>query len=65
MKLDNHYFNEKHYAGWSEEDFIKDQLPSIQDTYGSEENKIAFLKEVHKKINPEAAKPAKKEAKDK
>ena len=52
MKIDNFDFNEKHYAGWKEADFIKDQLASVPDSYGSEENKIAFLKEAFIKINP-------------
>jgi len=59
MKIDNHYFNETHYKGWKEEDFIKDQLQSVQDSYGSKENKIAFLKEAFKKINPVTEKAAK------
>ena len=52
MKIDNFDFNEKHYAGWKEDDFVKDQLASVPDSYGSEENKIAFLKEAFIKINP-------------
>ena len=50
IKIDNVEFNAAHYAGISEADFIKDQLPSVQDSYGSNEQKIAFLKVAHAKI---------------
>ena len=58
MKVDNHDFNQDHYKGWTEENFIKDQLASIPDSYGGEENKINFLKEAFKQINP-TVKPVK------
>ena len=65
MKVDNHDFNHDHYKGWTEENFIKDQFASIPDSYGSDENKVAFLKEAHKQINPIPVKAVKadKEAK--
>ena len=50
IKVDNVEFNAAHYAGISEADFIKDQLKSVQDSYGSDEQKIAFLKIAHAKI---------------
>jgi len=59
MKIDNHDFNEEHYKGWSEADFIKDQFSSVPDSYGTDENKTAFLKEAFKQINPEPAKKVK------
>ena len=66
MKVDNHDFNHDHYKGWTEEDFIKDQFASVPDSYGSEANKIAFLKEAYKQINPAPVKVAKqKEVADK
>ena len=52
MKIDNSYFNEKHFAKFSEEDFIKHELNSVPDHYGSKENKIAFLKQAFAKIKP-------------
>jgi 2,4-dienoyl-CoA reductase-like NADH-dependent reductase (Old Yellow Enzyme family) len=60
MKIDNVDFNQEHYAGWTESDFIADQINSIPDSYGSEENKISFLKEVFKQINPAKKEVAKK-----
>lgn len=62
MKIDNVDFNEKHYAGWKEEDFVKDQLASVPDSYGSESNKVTFLKKAFAKIN-EVSKPAKADEK--
>ena len=50
IKIDNVEFNAAHYAGISEAAFIKDQLASVQDSYGTDEQKIAFLKIAHAKI---------------
>jgi hypothetical protein len=50
MKIDNTDFNEKHFAKFSEEDFIKHELASVPDSYGTKEKKIAFLKMAYEKI---------------
>ena len=50
IRIDNVEFNATHYAGISEAAFIKEQLPSVQDSYGSVEQKTAFLKIAHAKI---------------
>ena len=50
MKIDNMDFNEQHFAAMTEDDFIKDQLASVQDFYGDDEGKKAFLKEAYAKI---------------
>lgn len=54
VKVDNFAFNTKHYAGWSEADFIKDQLASVPDKYGTEEQKKSFLKTAFSKIQPKS-----------
>lgn len=63
MKIDNMDFDEKHYAGWKEEDFIADQLASVQDIYGSDDNKKAFLKLAFARIKPNAKSVEKPKAK--
>ena len=52
IKVDNHDFNATHFAEMSEAEFIKDQLASVQDHYGTDEKKTAFLKSAYAKINP-------------
>lgn len=63
MKIDNTDFNEKYYASFSEEDFIKDLLPSVPSVYGDEKNKVAFLKSAYaliQKANPKKVAEKKK-----
>lgn len=50
VKVDNHAFNADHFADWSEADFIKHEFDSVPDSYGSKENKVAFLKNAHAAI---------------
>jgi len=57
MKIDNSYFNEKHFAKFSEDDFIKHELGSVPDNYGSKEQKIEFLKLAYAKIKETDEKP--------
>lgn len=52
IKVDNMSFNAKHYENSTEAQFIQDQINSVPDSYGSKENKIAFLKEAFSKIVP-------------
>lgn len=52
IKVDNTSFNATHFENFSETDFIKHELNSVPDSYGSKENKIAFLKEAFAKISP-------------
>ena len=47
MKIDNSDFNENHFANFSEAEFIKHELASVPDKYGSENNKIDFLKNAY------------------
>lgn len=43
-------FNADHYAGVSEADFIKAELPGLPDSIGDEPKKITFLKEAYAKF---------------
>lgn len=52
VKVDNTSFNATHFENFSEDDFVKHELPSVPDSYGSKENKIAFLKQAYAKIAP-------------
>ena len=52
VKIDKSCFNADHFASFSEEDFIKHELNSVPDSYGSKENKIAFLKQAYALIKP-------------
>lgn len=65
MQVDTIGFNAKHYKGWKEADFIKDQLASVPDSYGNEYSKKEYLKKVYALINPAKGdvKPAEKEGK--
>ena len=54
VKIDKTYFNATHFANFSEEDFVKHEIGSVPDSYGSKENKIAFLKQAYAKIKPNA-----------
>lgn len=60
VKVDNMSFNAKHYQNSTEDQFIKDQINSVPDSYGSKENKIAFLKEAYAKIAPKTEKKEEK-----
>lgn len=65
VQVDFSGFNAEHYKGWSEADFVKDQLASVPDSYGDDKGKTAFLKSVYQKINPATKsdeKPVVKEA---
>ena len=53
ITVDGSTFNAEHFEGWSEADFIKDQLPSVPVNYG--DGKIDFLKKVFELINPAEA----------
>ena len=55
IQVDNTGFNATHYKGWKEIDFIKDQLASVPDNYGSKEQKTEYLKKVYLLINPAKA----------
>ena len=55
IQVDNTGFNADHYKGWKESDFIKDQLASVPDSYGSKEAKTDFLKKVYSLLNPPKA----------
>lgn len=55
VQVDTIGFNTDHYKGWKEADFIKDQLASVPDRYGSKEQKTEFLKKVYAVINPAKA----------
>ena len=52
IKIDNVDFNATHFAGMSEAEFIKNQLASVQDSYGTDEQKTAFLRSAYAQINP-------------
>ena len=52
IKVDNTSFNATHFENFSEADFIKHELNSVPDSYGSKESKIAFLKQAFAKIKP-------------
>lgn len=54
IKIDKSSFNATHFENFSEEDFIKHEIASVPDSYGSKENKIAFLKQAYAKIKPNA-----------
>ena len=56
VKIDNTSFNATHFAGWKEEDFIKHELPSVPDKYGSNEKKVEFLKSAYAQIQKATAK---------
>lgn len=45
IKIDNSSYNATHFAAWSESDFIKHELASVPDSYGTEAKKKEFLKE--------------------
>ena len=53
VKVDNTSFNASYYENSTEEQFIKDQLSSVPASYGSKENKVAFLKSAFAKIRKE------------
>lgn len=59
VKVDKSSFNAAHFENFTEAEFIKHELPSVPDSYGSNENKIAFLKQVYEKISPKQEKPKK------
>lgn len=65
IKVDNHSFNVTLHAGKTEAEFVKDKLPSVQDVYGDDEVKKAFLKDVYAKIQSAAPKPDGEEDKSK
>lgn len=58
IKIDNSSYNATHFSGWSEADFIKHELSSVPDSYGTKEKKIDFLKEAFAAI--QKAVPAEK-----
>jgi len=58
VKIDKSAFNATHFQNFTEDQFIKHELASVPDSYGSEKNKIAFLKQAFEKIKPQE-KPAK------
>jgi hypothetical protein len=58
IKIDNHWFNVTHYSKYSEENFVKDVLPSVPDKYGSLEKKTDFLKICYKAIQATKPTPA-------
>lgn len=62
VRVDHASFNADHYAGVSEADFIKAELPSVPDRVGEEAKKIAWLKEAYKKVT---GKPAAEDKADK
>lgn len=53
VKIDNSSFNATHFAGVKKEDFIKHELASVPDSYGTKEKKIEFLESVHAAIEKE------------
>lgn len=59
VKIDNSSFNATHFAGWKEADFIKHELKSVPDNYGSDDNKVAFLKSAFEKIQEAVSVPEK------
>lgn len=59
VKIDKTCFNATHFENFSEEDFIKHELGSVPDSYGSKENKITFLKQAYEKIKPKTEKTGK------
>lgn len=65
IKIDKSSFNHAHYQGWKEEDFIKDQLASVPDSYGNDAAKKEFLKLAFAKINPVEVKEIEKPNKGK
>lgn len=58
VKVDNTSFNATHFENFSEADFIKHELNSVPDSYGSKEKKVEFLKQAYAKIKP-VEKPSK------
>lgn len=51
MKIDNTHFNADFYKGKSEDEFVKDQLPSVLDKYGNTAQKTEWLKAAYAKMN--------------
>lgn len=51
VKHDKASFNADHYAGKSESEFIKDQLPGVPDRVGTDEQKKEWLKDAWKKVS--------------
>lgn len=56
VKIDNTSFNATHFADFTEKDFIDHEMASVPDSYGSDENKTAFLKEAYALIKKATSK---------
>lgn len=57
IKIDRSSFNASHFAGWTESEFIRHELASVPDSYGSKSNKKEFLKTAFAAIKEANEKP--------